>query len=99
RAITEPPAPPDDSLDPTPPPGISPPVLGKSVVAKPRLGRVLVRLPGANGFVPLESIANLPLGSELDVADGSVVVFFATNASGARAKGIATGGRFLLDQP
>jgi hypothetical protein len=88
-----------DPLDPTPPPGISPPVLGRSVVAKPRSGRVLVRLPGAGGFVPLESIANLPLGSELDVGDGSVAVFFATSPTGKRAKAIATGGRFLLDQP
>jgi hypothetical protein len=97
--VQQTPPPPDDSLDPTPPPGISPPVLGKSVVAKPRLGRVLVRLPGTHDFVPLDAIANLPLGSELDVSDGSVVVFFTTNAAGKRAKAIATGGRFVVGQP
>lgn len=99
RAVAQAPAPPDDSLNPTPPLGISPPVLGKSVVAKPRLGTVLVRLPGEQRFVRLESIANLPMGAELDVADGSVVVFFATSPAGGRAKGIATGGRFLVQQP
>jgi NHL repeat len=99
RSVAQAPVPPDDSLNPTPPLGVSPPVLGKSVVAKPRLGKVLVRLAGTSRFVPLESIANLPMGSELDVADGSVVVFFATSPTGKRAKGIATGGRFVVDQP
>jgi hypothetical protein len=98
RAVAQPALPPDDSLDPTPPPGISPPVLGKSVVAKARLGRVLVRLPGTGSFVALESIANLPMGSELDAGEGSVVVFFTTNPAGRRAKAIATGGSFIVDQ-
>ncbi|HEX7292558.1 MAG TPA: hypothetical protein VF250_15670 [Conexibacter sp.] len=99
RSVVQGAAPVDDSLNPTPPLGVSPPVLGKSVVARPRLGRVLVRLPGERGFTPFEAIANLPMGSELDVSDGSVVVFFATNPTGKRAKGIATGGRFVVDQP
>jgi hypothetical protein len=99
RAVARRPAPPDDSLDPRPPLGVSPPVLGKSVVAKPRLGRVLVRLPGTGGFVALEAIANLPMGSELDVGHGSVVLFFASSPSGHRAKAIATGGNLILDQP
>jgi len=99
RSVAQRSAPPDNSLDPTPPPGISPPVLGKSVVAKPRSGKALVRLAGTERFVPLESIANLPMGSELDVGDGSVVVFFATSPTGKRAKAISTGGRFIVDQP
>ncbi|MFL5816436.1 MAG: hypothetical protein ACJ76L_02435 [Conexibacter sp.] len=99
RSVAQRTPPPDDSLDPTPPLGVSPPVLGTSVVAKPRLGRILVRLAGTQRFVPLESIANLPMGSELDAGDGSVVVFFATSPTGKRAKGIATGGRFVVDQP
>jgi len=99
RAVAQGVPPVDNSLNPTPPLGISPPLLGKSVVARPRLGKVLVRLPGSDRFVALEAIANLPMGSELDVSDGSVVVFFATSLSGKRAKGIATGGRFIVDQP
>jgi len=99
RAVAQGAPPVDNSLDPTPPLGVSPPVLGKSVVAKPRLGTVLVRLPGTSRFVPLTAIANLPMGSELDVGDGSVVVFYATSPAGKRAKGIATGGRFVVDQP
>jgi NHL repeat len=89
----------DEPLTPTVPLGVSPPVLGKSVVAKPRLGRVLVRLPGTGRFVPLESISNLPMGAELDVGDGSVVLFFTTNGQGRRAKAIATGGNLILNQP
>jgi hypothetical protein len=99
RSVVQGVPPVDNSLNPTPPLGVSPPVLGKSVVARPRLGTVLVRLPGASSFAPLESIANLPLGSELDVSDGSVVVFFATSPTGKRAKAISTGGRFIVDQP
>ncbi|HEU4703525.1 MAG TPA: hypothetical protein VFS37_13665 [Conexibacter sp.] len=99
RSVVQNAAPIDNSLDPTPPLGVSPPLLGKSVVARPRLGTVLVRLPGSDRFAPLESIANLPMGSELDVSDGSVVVFFATSPTGKRAKGIATGGRFVVGQP
>lgn len=99
RQVTEPVAPPENDLNPTPPLGVSPPVLGKSVVAKPRLGRVLVRLPGTLRFVALESISNLPMGAELDVGDGSVVLFFTTNAAGRRAKAIATGGNLILNQP
>ncbi len=89
----------DETLNPTPPLGVSRPVLGKSVVAKPRLGRVLVRLPGTSRFVALESISNLPMGAELDVGDGSVVLFFTTNGHGKRAKAIATGGNLILNQP
>ncbi len=99
RRVTQPPPLPEGVADPNPPLGVSPPVLGKSVVAKPRLGRVLVRLPGSGRFVPLEAIENLPMGSELDTANGSVVVFFTTNLAGRRAKAIATGGRTTLRQP
>jgi len=98
RSVAQGAPPVDNSLNPTPPLGISPPVLGKSVVARPRLGKVLVRLPGSDRFIALEAIANLPMGSELDVSDGSVVVFFATSPSGRRAKGFATGGRFVVGQ-
>jgi hypothetical protein len=99
RAIVPTPPPPDDSLDTTPPLGVSPPALGRSVVVRTRAGRVLVRLPGTRRFVSLDTISNLPLGSELDASDGSVVVYFETNPRGRRAKAIATGGRFVVDQP
>ncbi|HZV75988.1 MAG TPA: hypothetical protein VFF79_19940 [Conexibacter sp.] len=99
RSIAAQTTPPDNSLDPTPPLGISPPVLGRSVVVKQRVGRVLVRLPGTRRFVPLASIVNLPMGSELDAGDGSVVVYFTTTPTGKRAKAIATGGSFIVDQP
>lgn len=99
RVVTQPPPPVEDDLVPVPPLGISPPVLGESVVAKPRSGRVRVKLPGTSGFVALESISNLPMGSEIDVVRGSIVLFFTTNEMGRRAKAIALAGRFLLNQP
>lgn len=89
----------EEPMNPAPPLGVSSPLLGRRVVAKPRLGRVLVRLPGTARFVALESISNLPMGAELDVADGSVVLFFTTDEMGRRAKAIVTGGRFVLNQP
>lgn len=101
RVVTTPTPTPSDSeaANPVPPPGVSPPVLGVRVVAIPRLGQVLVRLPGTERFVALAEVANLPMGSELDVGDGSVVVYFETTRSGRRAKAIVTGGRFVLNQP
>ncbi len=99
RVVAAPTAAPPEDLNPVPPPGVSPPVLGRSVVAKPRIGPVLVRLPGTTHFVDLTTISNLPMGSELDVGDGSVVLFFRTTRGGKRAKAIVTGGRFLVLQP
>ena len=97
RVVSAPTTPPPDTTT-TAPPGVSPPVLGRRVVAVPRLGSVLVRLPGTIRFLPLESVANLPMGSELDVGDGSVVLFLVTTRGGKRAKAIATGGRFVVGQ-
>ncbi len=100
RAIGTPATTPPEQLDTTiVPPGVSPPLLGRSVVAKPRIGPVLVRLPGTTRFVNLTTIANLPMGSELDVGEGSVVLFFRTTRGGKRAKAIVTGGRFVVRQP
>ena len=97
RVVAAPVTPPPDTTT-TAPPGVSPPVLGRRVVAVPRLGTVLVRLPGERRLVPLESVANLPMGTEVDVGDGSVVLFFVTTRKGTRAKAIATGGRFVVGQ-
>jgi len=81
------------------PPGVSPPQLRRSAVVTPTAGRVRVRPEGASGFSDLHEAANLPLGSEVDTTGGTATVFFVTNDAGRTATGIASQGRFVLDQP
>ncbi len=81
------------------PPGVSPPVLGRRAVATPTTGRVFVRLPGHRGFTLLRAAANIPLGAEVDTANGAVTLFFVTTRAGRRASVIASEGRFVVRQP
>jgi Ca2+-binding RTX toxin-like protein len=50
----------------------APPVTGVTVNVEPVAGSVLVRLPGTDRFVPLSSLASIPVGSTVDVTDGTV---------------------------
>ena len=78
----------EDSLD-----GSKPPVPGKSVSRARRLGRGLHQVPGRQGvrapsapppgFVPLKGAANVPIGSQLDTANGRVAL---TSAADTGAK-------------
>jgi Ca2+-binding RTX toxin-like protein len=49
-----------------------PPVTGVTVNVEPVAGAVLVRLPGTDRFVPLSSLASIPVGSTVDVTSGTV---------------------------
>lgn len=49
-----------------------PPVVGVTVNVEPVAGTVLVRLPGTDRFVPLSSLASIPVGSTVDVTAGTV---------------------------
>ncbi|MDO8184869.1 hypothetical protein Q5424_18175 [Conexibacter sp. JD483] len=82
----------------TVPPGVAPPVLATSTVVAPVSGTVLIRLKGRRGFVPLSSVANIPLGSELDANGGRVSLQFTTTAAGRRASAVVGGGRFVVNQ-
>jgi hypothetical protein len=77
----------EDSLD-----GSKPPVPGKSVVVRVVSGTVLIKYPPgkgpravvpAAGFVPLKGAANVPIGSQLDTANGRVAL---TSAADTGAK-------------
>jgi hypothetical protein len=50
------------------------PVPGKSVVAAPVSGRVLVKAPGSAGFVALGTTRGIPLGSIVDARHGVVEI-------------------------
>lgn len=93
---------PQPNPDPPPPrqvpPGVSPPLLGRSTVVSPLSGRVLIRLPGRRRFVPLRSIASIPLGAELDARRGRVSLLFTTTPGGRRASAIVSEGRFVVRQ-
>jgi hypothetical protein len=80
------------------PPGVAPPVLGRSTVVAPVSGTVLIRLPGTRRFVALSSVANVPLGAELDARRGRVSLQFVTTRAGRKASAIVTAGRFVVRQ-
>lgn len=57
---------------PTPTPT---PTVGEDVVIRPT-GRVLVKVPGTNQFIPVNRLEDVPLGSEIDTTNGRVVLRF-----------------------
>jgi hypothetical protein len=79
------------------PPGVSPPQLGRSLVAGRVSGKVRIRLPGTHRFLPL-TVGNFPLGSELDTTAGVGAVFYETDESGTGASAFSSGGRYLARQ-
>ncbi len=56
---------------PTPPPAPTP-VAGKSVVLKAASGVILVKLPGAKTFTPLDPSKGIPVGTTVDARKGTV---------------------------
>jgi hypothetical protein len=69
------------------------PVAGQSVSAESVKGKVLVKLPGTNKFVPLDESV-IKNGAEIDTRDGVVEL---TRSDGGRAK--IYDGIFKLSQP
>jgi hypothetical protein len=97
-------APPGDPGDPgtpsdpgTPAPTEVLPEFGSSVLVAPASGDLLVKRPGASGFVPLELGSELPVGTEIDARAGSIALTAAL-PSGATQTGHFGGGRFKLGQ-
>jgi hypothetical protein len=73
----------------------APPVPGKSAVAKVVSGTVLVKYPPgstppgaspANGFVPFQGAANLPVGTQLDTTKGRVKLTSAADTGGKKTQ-------------
>ena len=57
---------------PTPTPA---PTVNEDVTIRPT-GRVLVKLPGTNRFIAVNTLEDIPLGSEIDTTNGRVVLRF-----------------------
>jgi DNA-binding beta-propeller fold protein YncE len=77
---------------------VTPPVAGRTVVAQATAGTVLVRRKGSSRFRALRSLSDLPTGSELDTAHGSVRLTVARDASHATDTAALSGGRFVVTQ-
>jgi hypothetical protein len=96
---------PTDPSDPTsgqpgdPAQGDTPagPKLGSSVTVEPGTGVVRVRRPGSSSFTMLEGGSELPVGSEVNALDGSIVLTSALPSGGIQT-GQFGGGRFLIRQ-
>jgi len=74
------------------------PKLGQSVDLGPVSGQVLVRLPSSATFEPLVTARAVPVGSQLDVTHGSVVVQAPTMVTGMLQAGVFDGGLFQIVQ-
>jgi hypothetical protein len=77
----------------SPPP--PPPVPGKSVVVRVVSGQVFIKLPAGKraravtpgkGFVPFTGVANVPVGSQLDTANGRVALTSAADTAGVKTQ-------------
>jgi len=96
-ALTTPVAPPAEPGEPLDPP--APPVAGETFNAVPTGGDVLVRRPQDGALIPLEQGASLPVGSRLDVRQGSVVVDAAPARGATQQEAAFTGAMFKVAQP
>jgi hypothetical protein len=98
------PGPADPTPDSAPDPGQvfayeAPPTpnLGSSVIVAPAKGDLRVRRPGASSFVPLSYGAELPVGTEVDAANGSLALTSALRG-GKTQTATFGGGRFVIRQ-
>lgn len=83
---------------PSPSPGQAVPVLGRTIVLTFVSGVVTYLLPGRAGFEQLTSGSVLvPVGTEIDVIDGTVLVIVSAG-SGTRETATVYGGEFIVRQ-
>ncbi len=92
---------------PAGPPRPPAPVFGRNANIRATAGSVLVKLPGAGGFVPLAAATRVPLGTVVDASDGTVKLTTArgpqgrartSTRAGATQSGLFHGGAFRLAQ-
>jgi hypothetical protein len=83
----------------TPPPGVTPPVLGRTAVARPTSGTIRIRRPGTMNFILLDDAESIALGTEVDSRKGTVALFFVTTKTGTTASASIGEGRVLVTQP
>ena len=88
----------DDNRDLNPGGEPGEPRLGHSFVVAPGDGELLVRRPGHKGFVPLDLGSELPVGTEIDAAAGTIALTSALPSGGKLQTGRFGGGRFMIRQ-
>jgi hypothetical protein len=96
--LPQPPAPAPGSTPAGAASSVAPPVLGQSVNVDVRSGKVLVKVPGTTGYVPVSDLTALPVGSLLDTRDGSITLRTALPGGKTQAA-IFHGGLFEIRQP
>lgn len=74
------------------------PVNGRTLIATPVAKGVLVKLPGSNRFVPLETVVSIPVGTIIDAGKGVVRLTAATDAQGHTNSAEFYGGTFQVLQ-
>jgi hypothetical protein len=86
-------------LNPAPalPPGLPPPVAGKSVNVKPVSGKVTIKRPGSKRYVTLTAAAQIPVGSSIDTRRGRITIT-AAQGGGRTASADFFDGLFKLTQ-
>ncbi|MDA0181840.1 Ig-like domain repeat protein [Solirubrobacter phytolaccae] len=85
------------TASPTPSPTPAPaPTVNEDVTIRPT-GKVLVKILGTNQFVAVNSLEDIPLGSEIDTTNGRVVLRFETE-KGKVQTGTFYGGIFKVTQ-
>ncbi len=90
-----PPPPPQGGQNP---PGLPPPVAGKSVNALFKSGTVKIKLPGSRVFVALGAGRQIPVGTIVDTLKGRVTIVAAADKNGGTATADFYGGIFKLGQ-
>jgi Big-like domain-containing protein len=83
---------------PTPVP-VATPSFRQSVVLRPATGRTLIRRPGTTAFEELRSKTSVPLGTAVNVKDGTVVLTSAPAAGAKTETAKLLGGVFTVTQP
>jgi CSLREA domain-containing protein len=73
------------------------PVNGEKVVVAPEEGKVLIKLPGTNKFVPLEELKEIPVGAVIDATKGKVKLT-SVDPDGSEQSASFFGGVFKVKQ-
>lgn len=73
------------------------PVNGESVAVTPEEGKVLIKVPGSDKFVPIEEYKTIPVGSIIDATNGKVLLT-TIDANGNEQSALFFGGRFEVAQ-
>ena len=90
---------PSEQIAPTVPSAsvVPPPVLARTGNVAPVSGKVFVKLPGTETFVPLSSLRQIPFGSVINATNGTVSVTTALPGGGTQT-GQFFQGEFILRQ-